>query len=142
MSSSTTPATNPSTDPDDPPPAPPLDPESRKAAAALSALDSSTTIDDAPSSTTPNTNVDQEALGKAMEGLKTRSGVGGGGGGSGGGPGRDEGGKGRKVRIEAADVGLLVDQLEIPKLKATELLRANDGDVVRALRAFIAPSSA
>jgi hypothetical protein len=31
-----------------------------------------------------------------------------------------------------------VDELELTKLKATELLKAHDGDAVHALKAFIA----
>ncbi|TGJ86409.1 hypothetical protein E0Z10_g2350 [Xylaria hypoxylon] len=43
----------------------------------------------------------------------------------------------KKVKVDAADVALLVDELELTKPKATELLKAHDGDAVRALRAFI-----
>ncbi|KAI9766632.1 MAG: hypothetical protein M1840_006443 [Geoglossum simile] len=118
------------------PDAPPLDPESRKAAAALSSLEANP----AP---TASSNVDQEALGKAMEGLGAGAGAGGAGGAGGGSGGAAAGGgvaAGRKVlRIDAADVAVLVEELEVAKPKATELLRANDGDVVKALRAFIAP---
>jgi hypothetical protein len=95
-------------DPEDVPPAP-LDPESRKAAAALSSLDSSsTTMDAAP---TPNTNVDQEALGKAMEGLKSSRGGGGGGGGDGATAAATTTAmamRARKVRVDAADVAIVV----------------------------------
>ncbi|KAI1752243.1 hypothetical protein F4782DRAFT_162450 [Xylaria castorea] len=43
----------------------------------------------------------------------------------------------KKVKVDAADVTLLVDELELTKAKATELLKAHDGNAVRALRAFI-----
>jgi hypothetical protein len=32
-----------------------------------------------------------------------------------------------------------VDELELPKPKATELLKAHDGDAVKALRAYLQP---
>ena len=32
-----------------------------------------------------------------------------------------------------------VDELELPKLKATELLKAHDGDAVKALKAYLQP---
>jgi hypothetical protein len=32
-----------------------------------------------------------------------------------------------------------MDELELSKIKATELLRAHDGDAVKAMRAFIQP---
>ncbi|KAI0409987.1 hypothetical protein F4802DRAFT_592867 [Xylaria palmicola] len=44
----------------------------------------------------------------------------------------------KKVKVDAADVALLVDELELTKAKATELLKTHDGDAVRAMRGFIA----
>lgn len=32
-----------------------------------------------------------------------------------------------------------VDELELPKIKATELLRAHDGDAVLAMKAYLQP---
>ena len=32
-----------------------------------------------------------------------------------------------------------VDELELPKPKATELLKAHDGDAVKALKAYLQP---
>ena len=57
-----------------------------------------------------------------------------------------EGGKGKgkglekdrkKVKIEAADVQLLVEELEVGKGRATEMLRSGEGDVGRVLRGFV-----
>ncbi|RFU72439.1 hypothetical protein TARUN_9823, partial [Trichoderma arundinaceum] len=42
----------------------------------------------------------------------------------------------KNVKVDPADVALVVDQLEISKAKATELLKAHDGDAVLALRAW------
>ncbi|KAH6681057.1 hypothetical protein F5X68DRAFT_26176 [Plectosphaerella plurivora] len=41
------------------------------------------------------------------------------------------------VKVDAADVALLVAELEVTKPRATELLKAHDGDAVKALRAHI-----
>lgn len=41
----------------------------------------------------------------------------------------------KNVKVDAADVALVVDELEVPKAKATELLKAHDGDAVATLRA-------
>ncbi|XP_044715423.1 uncharacterized protein HRG_11002 [Hirsutella rhossiliensis] len=43
----------------------------------------------------------------------------------------------KNVKVDAADVALVVDQLELPRPKATELLKAHDGDAVKAMRAYI-----
>ncbi|KAL7620856.1 hypothetical protein AAE478_009854 [Parahypoxylon ruwenzoriense] len=92
--------------------------EDRKAAAAMASLDARG--DDA----TPQHAVDQEAVSKAMKSL-----------GSGAATEKKEV---KKVKVDAADVALLVDELDLTKPKATELLKAHDGDAVRAMKAFIA----
>ncbi|KAJ4296960.1 hypothetical protein N0V88_003876 [Collariella sp. IMI 366227] len=92
--------------------------EDRKAAAALSKLD--THGDDEGAAR----EVDQEAMKNAMNAL-------------GGGPVKKEVKK--VVKVDAADVNLLVEELELPKAKATELLKAHDGDAVKAMRAYIEP---
>ncbi|KAI1636342.1 hypothetical protein F4809DRAFT_389477 [Biscogniauxia mediterranea] len=89
--------------------------EDRKAAAALASLDD-THGDDAGAAA-----VDQEAVSKAMKNL--------------GGAAKTEV---KKVKVDAADVALLVDELDLTKPKATELLKAHDGDAVKAMKAFIA----
>ncbi|KAI1384331.1 uncharacterized protein F4822DRAFT_419426 [Hypoxylon trugodes] len=91
--------------------------EDRKAAAAMASLDARG--DDAGAS---GNAVDQEAVSKAMKSL---------------GNGGVEKKEVKKVKVDAADVTLLVDELDLTKTKATELLKAHDGDAVQALRAFI-----
>ncbi|OBT71761.1 hypothetical protein VF21_09402 [Pseudogymnoascus sp. 05NY08] len=107
---------------------PPASAEDRKAAAALSSLD---TPRDDDSSTKQD--VDVEAVRKAMDRL---------GGGRAGGEGGKVGGKKveevkKVVKVEVGDVKVVVEELELSKPKATELLKANEGDLVKALRAYI-----
>ncbi|ETS82147.1 hypothetical protein PFICI_07149 [Pestalotiopsis fici W106-1] len=89
--------------------------EDRKAAAAMSRLDAN---DEGSSSA----QVDQDAAKKAMQSLggaaATKTEV-------------------KKVKVDAADVALLVNELDLTKVKATELLKAHEGDAVKAMRAFI-----
>ncbi|ROV94951.1 hypothetical protein VMCG_08341 [Cytospora schulzeri] len=92
--------------------------EDRKAAAALSSLDDARGDDVASSS------VDQEGLNKAMNMLSAGK--------------AEEKKDVKKVKVDAADVTLLVDELDLTKPKATELLKQHDGDAVKAMRAFIA----
>ncbi|KUJ09654.1 uncharacterized protein LY89DRAFT_690106 [Mollisia scopiformis] len=103
--------------------------EDRKAAAALSTLDNR---DDESS----GKDVDQEAVRKAMERL--------------GGAGATNGVVTKKdeqkvvkkaIKVDPADVTLLVEELELTKIKATDLLKAHEGDVEKALRAYIAPAA-
>ncbi|KFA74092.1 hypothetical protein S40288_03805 [Stachybotrys chartarum IBT 40288] len=106
--------------------------EDRKAASALANLDAA---DDTSSS---NAKVDQEAVSKAMKQL-------GGGGSAGTAAKAGTGGAAanappaprKNVKVDQADVALLVDELDLTKAKATELLRAHDGDAVGAMRAFV-----
>ncbi|TLS20873.1 uncharacterized protein PpBr36_10855 [Pyricularia pennisetigena] len=91
--------------------------EDRKAAAAMAALD-------ARDEDAANKNVDQEAVSKAMSQLKTDANV--------------KKDVKKAVKVDAADVALLVDQLELTKPKATELLKQYDGNAVTAMRAYIA----
>ncbi|PHH67122.1 hypothetical protein CDD81_4517 [Ophiocordyceps australis] len=94
--------------------------QDRKAASALASLDAADSSQDAQASA----NVDRAAVDKAMRNLaaakpsaakKTTTGV----------------------KVDAAHVALLVDQLELPRPKATELLKQNQGDPVLAMRAFV-----
>jgi len=108
--------------------------DDRKAAAALSNLD---VQEDA----SERRDVDGKALDKAMKGLSVTG---------------ANGVEKKSVKIEAADVSLLVclqdgagysqrtktdklkvSELELPKPKATELLRAHEGNALKALRAYI-----
>ncbi|KAL6887630.1 hypothetical protein HDV57DRAFT_489282 [Trichoderma longibrachiatum] len=120
-----------SADASDPPPSQTGTAEDRKAASALSNLDAP------PSSSTSGTpaNIDHEAVSKAVSSLgdsssktsssKTTTTAAGG----------AAAAAKKSVKVDAADVALLVDQLEVNKAKATELLKAHDGDAVAALRA-------
>ncbi|KAI0976692.1 hypothetical protein F4678DRAFT_121449 [Xylaria arbuscula] len=90
--------------------------EDRKAAAALASLDSNGDGAEAAE-------VDVAAVNKAVKNLGTAA--------------TAEKKEVKKVKVDAADVALLVDELELTKQKATELLKAHDGNAVRALRAFI-----
>lgn len=118
---------------DQPPPLP-KNAEDRKAASALASLD---TPSDAAATPSSNDNVNSEAVSQAM--LKL-------------GGGQDNKSekpaaaaassaaaaaavKKKNVKVDAADVALVVDELEVTKAKATELLKANDGDAVATLRA-------
>jgi len=38
-------------------------------------------------------------------------------------------------------LGLQIDELELSKPKATELLKAHDGDAVKAMRAYVTAST-
>lgn len=111
--------------------------EDRKATAALSSLD--TQEDSAEKK-----EVDGKALNKAMQGLNVKD---------------QKSWEGIAVKVEPADVALLVraepvarahtvrktnesnmlqvSELELSKQKATELLRNNGGDAVKAMTAFV-----
>ncbi|GIZ39538.1 hypothetical protein CKM354_000291900 [Cercospora kikuchii] len=101
--------------------------EDRKAAAALSSLD-------APSEDVkPKKETDLKALNEAMKALmpaakpkETASST----------TKKDEAPK-KVVKVDAADVALLVEQLDLNKTKATELLRAHDADVLKAIKAWV-----
>ncbi|RMZ75875.1 hypothetical protein DV737_g5083, partial [Chaetothyriales sp. CBS 132003] len=116
--------------------------EDRKAAAALSALNANAMSQDSGETASKQPSAaDQEALGKAMSRLEIASG---------------QGKKGdsaskknqpkketevkKKIKIASEDVNFLVDELDLTKNKATELLRSHEGDATQAIRAFISPS--
>ncbi|KAI4276367.1 MAG: hypothetical protein LQ337_002538 [Flavoplaca oasis] len=124
--------------------APPASAEDRKAAAALSSLDNQN--DDSAAQTSKAKNIDQEALAKAISRLELSTGAkvepsaqsenmkqfeerrrkr------------REEKERLAKVKVDAGDVGLLVQELELTKTKATDLLKTHDGDAVKAMRAFV-----
>ena len=102
--------------------------EDRKAANALANLDAA---DDASASSSSRANVDQDAVNKAMKNLPGGSAAAASSA-SGSAPAR------KNVKVDAADVALLVEELDLPKPKATELLKAHDGDAVNAMRAYVA----
>ncbi|KAG6018386.1 hypothetical protein E4U43_002057 [Claviceps pusilla] len=97
--------------------------EDRKAASALASLDAAGNEE---TITSNKAQVDREAVNKAMESLggsKSTS--------------APKAAPSKNIRVDDADVAMLVDQLELPKVKATELLRAHDGDATKAMRAWI-----
>ncbi|KAJ5465021.1 uncharacterized protein N7458_000707 [Penicillium daleae] len=117
----------------------PANAEDRKAAAALNSLNTEGLAGDAASSKGPSS-ADQEALSRAMSRLEVAAGHD---------TGKKKAAESQKkevevkkkvVKINAADVTLLADQLDLPKTKATDLLRAHEGNVTHAMRAFIIPS--
>ncbi|KAL4885510.1 hypothetical protein BJY04DRAFT_214306 [Aspergillus karnatakaensis] len=136
----------------DPTPAPTsTSAEDRKAAAALSSLNTTEIASsDSSANTKQPSNADQEALGKAMSRLEIAAGKGGSGAssgvgasgakGKGNGDGSGKAAEGVKkvnVKVLSEDVTLLVSELDLSKIKATELLKSNGGDAKMAIRAFI-----
>ncbi|KZF26186.1 hypothetical protein L228DRAFT_7186 [Xylona heveae TC161] len=108
--------------------------EDRATAAAMSSLDTRGAEEE---SVAPSKQLDSEALGKAMKNLNVSGGAA---------PAKATGGaaatappaeKKKAVKVDQADVTLLTEQLSLAKPKATELLKAHDGDAVRAMRAFV-----
>jgi len=98
-------------DPEDDPPFPPKSAEDLKTAAALSSLDNRGADDDEDGASAAKSQVDQEALGKAMSRLEVggkNKGVDGAGG---KGKGEEEMVKRRGVKVDQGDVGLLVSFL-------------------------------
>lgn len=104
--------------------------EDRKAASALASLDA---VDSSTSH-----NVDQEAVNKAIKALsgapppsttkKTTTAAA---------TPASKKPSHKNVKVDAADVALLVDQLDLPKPRATELLKSYEGDAVKAMRAWV-----
>ncbi|GFF39996.1 hypothetical protein IFM46972_06072 [Aspergillus udagawae] len=139
-------------DPDSIERSPPAHAEDRKAAAALSSLHTNE-IGAEPGD--KSSSADREALGKAMSRLEIA-------------PGTDAAARTvdakkpqaatkKAVKVSADDVNLLamlgnwvygganvlqVQELDLSKIKATELLKAHDGDTRKAIRAFISPMGA
>ncbi|KAF1966965.1 hypothetical protein BU23DRAFT_584133 [Bimuria novae-zelandiae CBS 107.79] len=102
-------------------PAPTGSAEDRKAAAVLSTLDAQGDDESGKKE------VDTSAMEKAMKNLSVKKG---------------KGGEAQKktVKVEAGDVNMLVSELELPKQKATDLLRSNDGNVLQAILSFTRPT--
>ncbi|KAI5370400.1 Putative nascent polypeptide-associated complex subunit alpha-like, UBA domain-containing protein [Septoria linicola] len=111
----------------------PASKEDRKAAAALSSLDANPTEDGKPKKET-----DLKALSEAMKNLDMTaakpkpagtSAVA-----------KKEEAPKKLIKVDAADVTLLVDQLDLSKTKATDLLRAHDADALKAIKAWVTAS--
>ncbi|KAF7548017.1 hypothetical protein G7046_g8827 [Stylonectria norvegica] len=114
------PSTKAPTTPKSTPPRPPNPAEDRKAASALASLDA----DDASNSQSKL--VDEDAVHNAIKSL------------GGAKPAAAPAAAPKKnVKVDAADVALLVDELDLSKIKATEMLKSHDGDAVGAMKAFI-----
>lgn len=111
--------------------------EDRKAASALASLDSKTES----TSTGPSQNVDQEAVQNAIKNLSGAGGTAPKKAAAAGLAGAKKADEVKKplVKVDAADVGVLMEECDFNKIKATEYLRAHDGDLGRALRAFVTP---
>ena len=117
--------------------------EDRKAAAALNSLNANAMSQEGgeTSSNKQPSATDQEALNKAMsrlevvnggakkEGKKEESS-------------KAEEPKKAKVKLSAEDVAFLVEELDLSKFKATELLKGSEGDVGRAVGLFLRPVKA
>ncbi|KAK0669377.1 hypothetical protein QBC41DRAFT_224019 [Cercophora samala] len=99
----------------------PTSAEDRKAAAALSNLDSSA------DNNTDSAQVDQAAATNALNSVSEKKAP-------------AEAAAKSKVKVDAGDVALLVAELEVTKARATELLKQNDGDAVKTIRAFLQPA--
>ncbi|KAL2040215.1 hypothetical protein N7G274_007118 [Stereocaulon virgatum] len=120
-------------------PLPPASAEDRKAAAAMSSLETRGGDEEAEAKKSNNKQIDQEALGKAISRLEQTDKAGK------VAPGdttkkekeKEEREKRAKVKVDQADVSLLVEELDLTKGKATELLKAHEGDAVKAMRAFV-----
>ncbi|KAJ5514321.1 hypothetical protein N7463_003873 [Penicillium fimorum] len=117
----------------------PSNAEDRKAAAALSSLNTNE-IETEGASAGATLTANQEALGKAMSQLEIAAGQDSGNTKAAEGSKTDGVAKKKIVKVAPADVTLLVDQLDLNKIKATELLKAHDGDAIKAMKAFITPS--
>ncbi|CAG8888269.1 unnamed protein product [Penicillium egyptiacum] len=117
----------------------PSNAEDRKAAAALSSLNTNEIATEGASAGAPLT-ANQEALGRAMSRLEIAAGQDSGNQKTVEGPKTDEVLNKKTVKVAPADVTLLVDHLDLNKIKATELLKAHDGDATKAMKAFVAPS--
>ncbi|KAF3040335.1 hypothetical protein E8E12_008722 [Didymella heteroderae] len=97
------------------PHAPTATADDRKAAAALSSLDAQ---DDNGAG---KKEVDGKALDRAMQNLNVK----------------DTKAEAKNVKVEPAQVNLLIKELDLSKQQATDLLKSHDGDTVKAMTAFV-----
>ena len=115
--------------------------EDRKAAAALNNLNTQEISHDGEGAPKQRSAADQEALSKAISQLEIAS----------GGAKKTEASKKveekkkeaevkKKIKVSQEDVTFLVEELDLTKVKATELLRSHDGDAMTAIKAFITPA--
>ncbi|CAK4029031.1 Hypothetical predicted protein [Lecanosticta acicola] len=114
----------------------PANAEDRKAAQALSSLNAKSDED----ASGPKKEVDVKALGEAMRNLELAQGTTGtGGAGSNKKPEakKEQEAPKKLIKVDAADVALLVEQLDLSKPRATELLRAHDADALKAMKSWV-----
>ena len=123
----------------------PANAEDRKAAAALDALQANEMSQDSTATTSKQPSAaDQAALGEAMSRLEIASGK--------SAAKKKESEKKseeskkddvpkKKVKIVSEDVNWLMEELDLTKSKATELLRAHEGDAMNAAKEFIMPTT-
>ncbi|KAH8591548.1 hypothetical protein B0O99DRAFT_654431 [Bisporella sp. PMI_857] len=106
--------------------------EARKEQAALSSLDAPRDDDSSVAK-----DVDQDAVRKAMDRLAGSAAT------NGSVTKKEDQSRLVKkvVKVDQGDIALVVEELELSKVKATELLKSHDGDVRSALKAFIVPSA-
>ena len=97
---------------------PPTSAEDRKAASALANLDG----DETTTTSSSAANVDAAAISKATKVVPSAT---------------PAAAPKKNVKIDAADVTLLVEECELSKVKATELLRSFDGSLEATLRDFV-----
>lgn len=119
-----------SADASDQPPLP-KNAEDRKAASALASLDTPSDAAATPS----NDNVNSEAVSKAMLRLGDEKAKKPAAAAAAANPTSSAAVVKKNIKVDAADVALVVDELEVTRAKATELLKAHDGDAVATLRA-------
>lgn len=110
--------------------------EDRKTASAMANLE-----DDAPAAAASS---DAEAVKQAVQNLEKVSGAGNASAAAAAAAATKTAGKNgtatppkKNVKVDAADVALLVQELDMPKPRATEFLKAHDGDAVAAMRAYV-----
>ncbi|KAK5171846.1 uncharacterized protein LTR77_003482 [Saxophila tyrrhenica] len=120
----------------DPPESIPATADDRAAAKAMDSLDARGEDVEAP--TTAKKEVDVKALTDAMKLLETSSGAGA----STQKKAQEQKKKEEEVKkplikVDQGDVALLVEQLDVNKVKATEILRAHEADAVAAMKAWV-----
>ncbi|KAF1823720.1 uncharacterized protein K489DRAFT_370040 [Dissoconium aciculare CBS 342.82] len=106
----------------------PANAEDRKAAQAMSSLD----VRGDDDGNAPKKEADLKALGEALKSLdvnqaqQKRTEIA-----------KKEEAPKKVIKVDPTDVSLLAEQLDLSKTKATDLLRAHDADVVKALTAWV-----
>ncbi|GAB7358352.1 hypothetical protein MBLNU230_g2423t1 [Neophaeotheca triangularis] len=114
----------------------PANAEDRKAAAAMSSLDTR-----GEDETKPKKDVDMKAVQEAMKNLETGTQPQGKAMAVESSKKKEEAPKKPLVKVDAADITLIGEQLDLSKPKATELLRAHDADAIKAMTAWVTSTS-